>query len=199
MSRCLGWIDGIRKSLDEASFLQRYTPPSAQHVEPGQSRPCARLTAAERMMRQGSARSRRRRQTDAGTRLCPIRAASAATIPEDLRAAIDANPRARKTFASLGRMNLFALTFRTNNMKTPAGVEEIAALVDMLARGETIVRNREEQQVGKDLTVVVDGAGRDRPSQARHTSSEMRKGSPDQAAFRGLVAGQDLNLRPFGL
>ena len=66
-----------------------------------------------------------------------------ATIPEDLRAAIEANPRARKTFRTLGRQNLFALAFRTNNMKTPAGrAKKIAALVAMLARGETIVPQR---------------------------------------------------------
>ena len=40
-------------------------------------------------------------------------------------------------------MNLFALAFRTNNMKTPAGREKkIAALVAMLARGETIIPQR---------------------------------------------------------
>jgi uncharacterized protein YdeI (YjbR/CyaY-like superfamily) len=73
----------------------------------------------------------------------PIRSATEATIPGDLRAAIEANPRARKTFRTLGRLNLFALAFRTNNMKTPAGREKkIAALVAMLARGETIVSER---------------------------------------------------------
>ncbi|HMJ88081.1 MAG TPA: YdeI/OmpD-associated family protein, partial [Vicinamibacterales bacterium] len=72
-----------------------------------------------------------------------IRSASRATIPKDLRAAIEANPRARHTFRTLGRMNLFALAFRTNNMKTPAGrAKKIAALVAMLARGETIVPER---------------------------------------------------------
>ena len=74
----------------------------------------------------------------------PIRSASASSIPDDLRAAIEANPRARKTFATLTRQNLFALTFRTNNMKTPAGrAKKITALVDMLARGETIVPQRD--------------------------------------------------------
>ena len=68
----------------------------------------------------------------------PIRSATAATVPADLRAAIEANPRARKTFAALERMNLFALAFRTNKMKTAAGrAKKIAALVDMLARGKT--------------------------------------------------------------
>jgi uncharacterized protein YdeI (YjbR/CyaY-like superfamily) len=70
----------------------------------------------------------------------PIRSASAATLPEDLRAAIEASPKARKMLATLGKMNLFAMAFRTGNMKTPAGrAKKIAALVEMLARGETIV------------------------------------------------------------
>jgi uncharacterized protein YdeI (YjbR/CyaY-like superfamily) len=69
-----------------------------------------------------------------------MRAATVATIPDDLRAAIEANPPARTTFQQLGRRNLFALAFRTNNMKTPAGrARKIAALVAMLARGETII------------------------------------------------------------
>jgi uncharacterized protein YdeI (YjbR/CyaY-like superfamily) len=73
----------------------------------------------------------------------PIRSASVDSIPEDLRAAIEANPRARKTFKTLGKMNLFALAFRTNNMKTPVGrAKKIADLVAMLARGETIVPER---------------------------------------------------------
>jgi uncharacterized protein YdeI (YjbR/CyaY-like superfamily) len=70
----------------------------------------------------------------------PIRVASETSVPDDLRAAIDANPRARKTFRTLGRQNLFALAFRMNHMKTAAGrARKIAALVAMLARGETIV------------------------------------------------------------
>jgi uncharacterized protein YdeI (YjbR/CyaY-like superfamily) len=70
----------------------------------------------------------------------PMRATTRDTIPADLRAAIDAAPRARKTFQTLGRANLFALAFRTNNMNTPAGrATKIASLVAMLGRGETIV------------------------------------------------------------
>ena len=46
-------------------------------------------------------------------------------------------------FRTLGRQNLFALAFRTNNMRTPAGrARKIAALVAMLERGETIVPER---------------------------------------------------------
>jgi len=83
----------------------------------------------------------------------PIRAATKDTLPDDLRAAIDANPRARKTFHTLGRMNLFALAFRTNNMKTPAGrAKKIAALVAMLACGETIVPERGRRSAASSST-----------------------------------------------
>jgi uncharacterized protein YdeI (YjbR/CyaY-like superfamily) len=59
-------------------------------------------------------------------------------VPADLRAAIDADPRAKETFRTLNRQNLFALAFRTNALKTPAArARKIAALVAMLARGET--------------------------------------------------------------
>jgi uncharacterized protein YdeI (YjbR/CyaY-like superfamily) len=64
-------------------------------------------------------------------------------LPADLRAAIAANPRARQTFSTLSKQNLFALAFRTSAMKTPAGrAKKIASLVAMLARGETIHPNR---------------------------------------------------------
>jgi uncharacterized protein YdeI (YjbR/CyaY-like superfamily) len=142
---CWGWIDGIRKSFDQQSFLQRYTPRRPRSIWSQINREhVARLTAAGRMTPHGQ------RQVEAAkadgrwdAAYAPIRSANAATIPEDLRAAIEANPRALKTFRTLGRMNLFALAFRTNNMKTPAGrAKKIAALVAMLARGETIVPER---------------------------------------------------------
>jgi len=70
----------------------------------------------------------------------PMRATTVDTVPADLRAAIAANRRAEKTFATLDKRNLFSLAFRTNAMKTEAGrAKKIATLVAMLARGETIV------------------------------------------------------------
>ncbi len=139
---CWGWIDGIRKTFDERSFLQRFTPRKAKSVWSQINREhIARLMAAARMTPHGQ------RHVDAAkvdgrwdAAYAPIRSATVATVPEDLLAAIEANARARKTFKTLGRQNLFALAFRTNNMKTPAGrVRKIEALVSMLARGETIV------------------------------------------------------------
>lgn len=142
---CWGWIDGLRKSFDEQSFLQRFSPRKAKSVWSQINRDhIARLAAAGRMTPHGQ------RHVDAAkadgrwdAAYAPMRNTTEATIPKDLRAAIEANSRARKTFQTLGRQNLFSLAFRTNNMKTPAGrAKKIAALVAMLARGETIVPER---------------------------------------------------------
>jgi uncharacterized protein YdeI (YjbR/CyaY-like superfamily) len=173
---CWGWIDGIRKAFDDRSFLQRFSPRRARSVWSQINRDnVARLIAAGRMTPHGL------RQVDAAkadgrwdAAYAPIRSASEATVPEDLRAAIEANPRASKTFSTLGRMNLFALAFRTNNMKTPAGrANKIASLVAMLARGETIVPER--PRVAGSIAGAPESTRRNRPSHRR----------TDQVAARG--------------
>jgi uncharacterized protein YdeI (YjbR/CyaY-like superfamily) len=149
---CWGWIDAIRKSFDAESFLQRYTPRRAKSIWSQINREhVKRLTAAGRMQPSGQ------QQVDAAktdgrwnAAYAPMRDTTATNLPEDLRTAIAANPRAAKTFATLGRQNLFALAFRTNNMKTPAGrAKKIGALVEMLARGETIFPERVTKPRGK--------------------------------------------------
>ena len=139
---CWGWIDGLRRGFDDKSFLQRYTPRRAKSLWSQINREhVARLTKAGRMTPHGQ------KQIDAAKKdgrwkaaYAPMRAASADAIPADLRAAIDENARAKEKFATLSRANLFALSFRINNMKTPEGrARKIATLVAMLARGETIV------------------------------------------------------------
>jgi uncharacterized protein YdeI (YjbR/CyaY-like superfamily) len=149
---CWGWIDGLRKGLDTQSFLQRFTPRKTKSVWSQINRDrVKRLTEAGRMTPHGQ------RHIDAAktdgrweAAYAPIRTATTSTVPADLRKAINANARARATFKKLNRMNLFALTFRTNNMKTEAGrTRKIAALVAMLARGETIVPQRPAQSPRK--------------------------------------------------
>jgi uncharacterized protein YdeI (YjbR/CyaY-like superfamily) len=88
---CWGWIDGIRKAFDERSFLQRYTPRRARSIWSQINRDHVnRLEAAGRMTPHG------RRQVDAAkadgrwdAAYAPMRSASDATIPPDLRAAIE--------------------------------------------------------------------------------------------------------------
>src|SRR6516225_4795566 len=103
---CWGWIDSTRKSFDERSFLQRYSPRGARSIWSQINRESvARLTKEGRMTPHGQ------QQVEAakadGRWDAAYAPPSKSTVPADLRAAIDANPRARKTFDTLGRMNLF--------------------------------------------------------------------------------------------
>jgi len=139
---CWGWIDGLRKGFDDKSFLQRYTPRRAKSIWSQVNREhVARLTRAGRMTPHGQAQiDAARKDGRWGAAYAPIRKSSADNLPADLLKAIRANSKACATFKTLSRMNLFALAFRTNNMKTPEGrAKKIATLVAMLARGETIV------------------------------------------------------------
>jgi uncharacterized protein YdeI (YjbR/CyaY-like superfamily) len=139
---CWGWIDGLRKGLDEQSFLQRFTPrkPKSAWSQINRDRVAA-LVESGRMTPAGQ------RHVDAAkadgrwkAAYAPMRSMTAASLPADLRTAIAANGRAAKTLSSLSRLNLFALAFRVNRMRSPAGrARKIAELVQMLARGETIV------------------------------------------------------------
>ena len=139
---CWGWIDGLKKGFDDQSYLQRYTPRRAKSIW---SRinvdNVARLIAEGRMTEHGlkeveaaKADGRWDRAYGSGRNMA---------IPEDLQAAIDAEPKAKAMLARLSAQNRFALAFRTHNMKTEAGrKKKIAAFVDMLKRGETIYPQR---------------------------------------------------------
>ncbi len=134
---CWGWVDGIRKGLDDSSFLQRYTPRRKGSVWSQVNREnVERLTEAGLMQAPGQAevdRARADGRWDAAYRI------STSEVPADLLAAIEAVPEAASMFATLSSQNRFALIFRTNALKTEAGRKrKIAEFVAMLARGETI-------------------------------------------------------------
>jgi uncharacterized protein YdeI (YjbR/CyaY-like superfamily) len=135
---CWGWIDGLRKGWDAQSFLQRYTQRRSKSVwSQINVANVARLIEAGRMTEHGlkavkAAKADGRWERAYGS-------GKAMAIPDDLQAAIDAEPRARKMLGSLSAQNRFALAFRVHHMKTAAGRQrKIEALVDMLKRGETI-------------------------------------------------------------
>lgn len=133
---CWGWIDGIRKSFDEKSFLQRYTPRTATSVwSQINIDHVARLTADGLMTEHGQKQVDAAKADGRWDRAYRVRDA---TMPDDLQAAIDAEPKARDMLGKLTAQNRFALIFRVTNLKTEAGRrKKIADIVAMLKRGET--------------------------------------------------------------
>jgi uncharacterized protein YdeI (YjbR/CyaY-like superfamily) len=65
--------------------------------------------------------------------------ARTATVPDELQAALDANPAAKTFFASINASNRYAVTWRVQTAARPeTRARRVAQLVEMLARGEVI-------------------------------------------------------------
>jgi len=133
---CWGWIDAIKKSWDEISFVQRYCPRRPKSVWSQINRDnVARLTEKGLMTPHGL------RHVEAAKADGRWDAAYKTTMdaPADLLAAIAAEPAAQALYEKLSAQNRFALTFRVNSLNTEAGrKKKIATFVEMLAKGETI-------------------------------------------------------------
>ncbi len=135
---CWGWIDGVRKGFDDKSFLQRYTPRGKKSIwSQINVDNVGRLIAEGRMTEFGSKEVEAAKADGRWDRA--YRSGKEMKIPNDLQAAIDAEPAAREMLSKLSEQNRFALAFRTHNMKTEAGrKKKIESFVAMLKRGETI-------------------------------------------------------------
>lgn len=135
---CWGWIDGQKRGWDDQYFLQRFTPRRARSVwskiNVGKA---TALIEAGRMQPPGLA------QIDAakadGRWAAAYDGARSATVPEDLQAALDANPAARGFFATVDAANRYAVLWRIQTaLRQDTRAKRIAQLVELLARGETI-------------------------------------------------------------
>ena len=135
---CYGWIDGQAKSLDDSYYLQRFTPRTTRSRWSKINRTkVAALIEAGRMTPAGQ------RAIDAakadGRWDAAYDSPRTATVPDDLRAALDADPEAAAFFETLSSQNRYAILHRTAEAKrTETRAKRIAMFVDMLARHETI-------------------------------------------------------------
>lgn len=133
-----GWIDAQKKGLDEATWLQRFTPRGSRSIWSQRNREHAeRLIAGGHMTPAGLAAVEAARSDGRWEAAYPGQ--RDATVPEDLRAALDASPDADALFATLNARNRYAILHRVLTAKRPeTRASRIEKLVAMLARGETI-------------------------------------------------------------
>lgn len=135
---CYGWIDGQLKAYDAASWLRRFTPRGPKSVWSKINRDKAVALAAAGRMRPAGLRAVESAKAD-GRWDAAYDSARAATVPDDLRAALDADVAAAAAFAALDGANRYAVLYRVQAARTPAArAAKVGALVAMLARGETI-------------------------------------------------------------
>jgi uncharacterized protein YdeI (YjbR/CyaY-like superfamily) len=135
---CHGWIDGQLDSFDDKYWLVRFTPRQSaskwseknraralQLVELGRIQP-AGLNEIERAKKDGRWNAAYAPQ-------------STAQVPDDLRAALAKNRRAKSFFETLDRRNRYAILHRIHNAKkAETRTARIEKFVAMLTEGKTI-------------------------------------------------------------
>jgi uncharacterized protein YdeI (YjbR/CyaY-like superfamily) len=135
---CFGWIDGRKRAGTDHHWLQRFSPRTARSIWSKINTEKAKaLEAAGRMRPAGLREIERARQDGRWEKAYP--SASSATVPDDLRLALDANKKAKAFFATLNSQNRYAILFRIQNVKkAETRARKIAQFVEMLAKGEKL-------------------------------------------------------------
>ncbi len=133
---CFGWIDGQKKTFDEESWLQKFTPRREKsiwskvnigHVE--------RLTNDGRMTQAGLKAIEKAKAN--GNWEKAYDSPSKMTIPDDFLKEISKNKKAEAFFLTLNKTNLFSIGFRLQTAKKQETREKrMKEIIEMLAKGE---------------------------------------------------------------
>jgi len=114
---CWGWIDGIKKSIDEQAYLQRITPRTAksgwskrntEHVD--------RLIKEGRMQESGLVHVR---AAKADGRWEKAYVASEIEVPADFIKALDDQPTAKQYFSTLNKSSCYVIAHGLVSAKKP--------------------------------------------------------------------------------
>jgi uncharacterized protein YdeI (YjbR/CyaY-like superfamily) len=133
---CYGWIDGQKKSFDEHSFLQRFTPRRTKSIWSKRNQ-----EHVARLIESGKMRSTGLKQVDAakedGRWDQAYDSPANMTVPADFLKELAKNKDAVKYFGSLNKTNKYAITWRLQTAKKPETRERrMKAILEMLAAGK---------------------------------------------------------------
>ena len=135
---CFGWIDGQKRPLDDDYWLQRFTPRTPRSKWSKINRGKAEALIAAGRMRPAGLREVEAAKTD-GRWAAAYDGQSAATVPDDLRLALDQDEDAAAFFATLDRANRYAVLYRIHEAKKPeTRAARIAKFVAMLHDHQTV-------------------------------------------------------------
>ena len=134
---CHGWIDGQVRRFDDASYRQRFTPRRPRSAwSQNNVANIERLLGEGRMTPAGVAAFEAARADGRLDRAYPGQASI--EVPDDLAAALEAEPAARASFESLSSQNRYAVLLRIHQAARPqTRAQRIERFVAMLARGKT--------------------------------------------------------------
>lgn len=116
-SLCWGWIDGVKKSLDEQSYLQRITPRKARsNWSKRNTKHAERLINENRMMEAGLVHIR---AAKADGRWENAYVVSEMDVPLDFIAALDSNLQAKEFYETLNKSSRYAIAYGLISAKKP--------------------------------------------------------------------------------
>jgi uncharacterized protein YdeI (YjbR/CyaY-like superfamily) len=135
---CYGWIDALRRPLDDVYFLQRFTPRGARSKWSQNNREKVLALIKQKRMRPAGYAEIERAKKD-GRWADAYEPQSRAEVPPDLQAALDTNPKAKQFFATLDSRNRYAILFRLRDAKKPeTRAARLEKFVAMLNAGDTL-------------------------------------------------------------
>ncbi|WP_436776367.1 YdeI/OmpD-associated family protein [Yinghuangia sp. YIM S09857] len=135
---CYGWIDGQKATFDDRWWLQRFTPrtPRSKWSKVNRDKVAA-LIEQGRMRPAGQAEVDRAKAD--GRWEAAYDGAKTAAVPDDLVAALAADPAAAEFFETLDRQNRYAILYRIQDAKrAETRARRIEKYVAMLANGEKL-------------------------------------------------------------
>ena len=135
---CYGWIDGQKKTFDEATWLQKFTPRGKRSMWSKINREkVERLIESGRMQSAGLEAVGRAKANGQWDSAYDSHRTSA--VPDDLQRALDAHPKAKEFFATLNSANRYAILFRIQTAKrAETRAKKIQHFINMLERHEVI-------------------------------------------------------------
>jgi uncharacterized protein YdeI (YjbR/CyaY-like superfamily) len=114
---CWGWIDGIKKSIDDQAYLQRITPRKARsNWSKRNTEHAERLISEGRMMESGLVHIR---AAKADSRWENAYVVSKIEVPEDFLAALDSKPTVKAFFETLNKSSRYAIAYGLISAKKP--------------------------------------------------------------------------------
>jgi len=135
---CYGWIDSQVARLDERFYLQKFTPRRARSKWSQVNR-----EKIEELTKQGRLKPAGLEQVELAKADGRWEAAYASPanveVPDDLRARLDASPKAAEFWEKLNRSNRFAIIYQLGDAKKPeTRARRLEKFVRMLERGEKL-------------------------------------------------------------
>ncbi|MGN8224845.1 YdeI/OmpD-associated family protein [Gracilimonas sp. BCB1] len=132
---CWGWIDGIRKSLNEQAYLQRITPRRARSNWSKRNREHAeRLIKEGRMMEPGLSQVRAAQSDGRWEKAYVV---SEFKVPADFLEALQKKPKAKQFFETLNKSGRYHIAYGLASAKKPETRQRrFKKFMDMLAREE---------------------------------------------------------------